>query len=207
MNITETIITNFLGICFLAVLVSPIIVIIIYLKREKEYKEKNNLPNVVPPPFQQQSTTQQNTISPYTINNFLLTSHEANFYKDLKPIADKYNLIIFCKMRMADILNVKSFIRGKEFYHWFQRISQKHIDFVLCNQSFIPAVLIEIDDSTHNRSDRKESDNFKNAIFKNTNLNLLRYRNWNVEDIERDIKICLFGFEAIKKEAESNVKI
>lgn len=173
---------------FLLPIIIPIIIFEYYNKKKNEQRRaQSNFSN-----FQQ--TTQNTFTSPYTINNFLLTSHEANFYKDLKPIADKYNLIIFCKLRMADILSVKPLIRGRDYYYWFQRISQKHIDFVLCNKSFIPAILIEIDDYTHDRADRQESDNFKNSVFKDTHIKLLRFRSWTKEDIEQEIKTHLFSY-------------
>jgi len=192
----------------LAIFLSPIIIPIVLYLYFKKRKTKNNPQNITTIPYQQptQSVYQQETISPYEINQFLLTVHEANFYKALKPIADKYNLTIFCKVRMADLLNVKSFLKGRNFYKWFERISQKHIDFVLCNNNFMPVILIELDDNSHDNAKRKESDDFKNAVFRDTQLKLLRFRNWTSEDIERDIKICLFGFEAVKAETENKAK-
>ncbi len=205
MEIIKGFFTLIESLIFTLALLSPIIVIIviiIYLKRQEEYKLKNQLSNKQTTQIQQ--TAKQEFISPYTINNFLLTSHEADFYKDLKPIADKYNLIILCKMRMADILTVKPHIKNQQFYYWFQKISQKHIDFVLCNKSFIPAVFIEIDDYTHNRADRQESDNFKNNVFKDTHLKLLRFRSWTSEEIENNIKDCL-NLEA-QSQQQSEIK-
>lgn len=201
---------------FLSPIIVPIILYVYFKKRKKEEeKPKNYSPNITTIPFRQQSQTYQvtqptpstpSTITAYYINTFLLTQHEANFYNTLKPIADKYNLIIFSKIRMADILTVKPHIKKQNFYYWFKKISQKHIDFILCNKQFMPLIFIELDDSTHNKADRIKSDKFKNEVFKSTHLNLLRFRNWTSEDIERDIKICLFGFEAVKAETENKAK-
>ncbi len=143
---------------------------------------------------------QQGIYTPYVPQNFLLTLREAEFYKILKPITDKYNLVIFCKMRIADIVKIPPYTRN--WNYWFTRISQKHIDFILCDKHFVPKILIEVDDTTHDTSERIKSDQFKNAIFRNAKMHLLRYRNWDTELLEREIYYCLFGTMPVKNDVK-----
>ncbi|MDD4387478.1 MAG: DUF2726 domain-containing protein [Clostridia bacterium] len=78
------------------------------------------------------------------INEKLLTNNELEFFNKLKIITDEYNLLIFTKVRLADIFkaNDKSSLG---------RIQSKHIDFIVCDNETRPIKFIELDDSTHNK--------------------------------------------------------
>src|SRR5690606_27410259 len=55
-----------------------------------------------------------------------------------------------------------------------KRINQKHVDFLLCDAaSMRPLVGIELDDSSHERSDRKQRDKTVDGVFKAGGLPLL----------------------------------
>lgn len=125
---------------------------------------------------------------PYYCNNSLLTNKEKSFYKTLKPIADKYGLTVFTKIRIADIVSIP---RNTEI-KWFNYIKAKHIDFVLCDNETKPLILIEVDDRTHDRADRQERDEFVNQIFRQTQTPLLHYRTWTVEEIDRNINHVMY---------------
>jgi very-short-patch-repair endonuclease len=59
----------------------------------------------------------------------------------------------------------------------FNRVSSKHVDFVLCDPSTLaPVVAIELDDSTHYRRDRADRDAFVNQLFKVIGVSLIRHR-------------------------------
>lgn len=97
---------------------------------------------------------------PYQAVN-LLTEREYNFFRVLKVIADRNNMDVLMKVRLADLVKVSGSVPKNEFYKYFNKISAKHIDFILIDGVKIVA-LIELDDSTHNRKDRIERDNFVN---------------------------------------------
>lgn len=49
------------------------------------------------------------------------------------------------------------------------------VDFVLCERdTFTPLLVIELDDSSHNRADRQARDDFKNNVLSAAGLPLLR---------------------------------
>ena len=86
----------------------------------------NPLPN-----YQQMKYLNSNGFYPYKQRN-LLTQNEYKFYCSLIKIADKYNLSIQVKMRLADIIEVdKRKINNKDYMSYFGKIKSKHIDFVL----------------------------------------------------------------------------
>ena len=49
---------------------------------------------------------------------------------------------------------------------YFNKIKSKHIDFVICDNSTLkPLICLELDDSSHNRKDRIERDQFIDDVF------------------------------------------
>lgn len=114
-----------------------------------------------------------NPETPYK-KRYFLTMNELNFYKRLKPISDKYRLSIMAKIRLADLVQVDTY-RTKEFNKYFSKIKSKHIDFALADPENLEIkYLIELDDSSHNRTDRVERDIFVNKICKETGYMIIR---------------------------------
>lgn len=124
---------------------------------------------------------------PYIVNDKLLTDKELKFYKSIKPITDKNDLVIMCKVRIADIVSVPE--GTKDYIKWFNYIKAKHIDFVVCNSDISPIYAIEIDDKTHDRADRVKRDDLVNRIFEDKKVKLLRYRTWTKEQLEADFSV------------------
>lgn len=57
------------------------------------------------------------------------------------------------------------------------RISRKHVDFLLCDsQTMRPRVGVELDDSSHAREDRQTRDALVQQVFDAAGLALLRFR-------------------------------
>ncbi len=111
---------------------------------------------------------------PYT-KKYLLTKNEWAFYKKIKPICDKNNIHIISKVRLADIIEVKKGLDNQERQKYFNKIINKHIDFILCNpENLAILALVELDDKSHERKERIESDNFKNNLFKTVGYKLIR---------------------------------
>lgn len=107
----------------------------------------------------------------YRPRPFLLTKNEAAFFRVLSAlVADYYQ--ISCKVRLADIVTCDDadWKRGQA-----NRISQKHLDFVV---SFIDSsrivAAIELDDSSHERPERRARDAFLNRLFWQIDVRLIR---------------------------------
>lgn len=126
---------------------------------------------------------------PYIRKN-LMTKNEWYFYKKLKPIADKLNLSILCKVRVADLVEVKKGLSKSEWQTAFNRVNKKHVDFVLCKpENLYPELLIELDDSSHENEKVKQRDMFIEKLYEQTGYKLLRVK--NDADIENKIKSAL----------------
>ena len=111
---------------------------------------------------------------------FLLTKNEYYFYKCLKEIADKNDLCVLAKVRLADLVEVNSEAKGKERLKYFSKIKSKHIDFVLCDKSNLyPKLLIELLDSSHNESSRQSRDEFIKKVAEKTNYKIIFVYNAN----------------------------
>ena len=82
------------------------------------------------------------------------------------------NYLTICpKVSLADIFFV---IRPNDNMGAHNRINRKHVDFLLCHpKTMKPQFAIELDDNSHQRSDREERDDFVNSVFKAANLPLL----------------------------------
>lgn len=119
--------------------------------------------------FRQTGKTSDPIALPYQLRNNLLSPAEFSFYKVLANLVQK-KLEIQCKVRLADIFYTP---RGTNISH-FNRIAGKHIDFLLCEPTTMKPVLgIELDDSSHNKPNRQQRDNFIDDVFKTTGLPLL----------------------------------
>ena len=122
--------------------------------------------------------TYENNIPKYR-RKFLLTRNELYFYKELKRIADKLNLSVLAKIRMADLVEPAAYDNKG-----FAKIKAKHVDFALCNpENMYVLLLIELDDNSHNSAKQVERDNFVEAVYQQTGYKLLRaYGTQNLEE-------------------------
>jgi hypothetical protein len=105
----------------------------------------------------------------------LLTPAEQLFYRSLDA-AIAGRLQILCKVRLADLFQVAS-NDSKERHRLFRRIAAKHIDFLLVEPERLePILAIELDDSSHSRSDRRERDQFLDELCGIVEFPLLRVK-------------------------------
>lgn len=100
---------------------------------------------------------------PYEPNETILTERERAFYRILRPIADKLELQICPKVRVADIVSIKKGTR--DWQKWFNKIRSKHVDFLLCDYDMNIVLMIELDDRSHETERARKNDALKNAIF------------------------------------------
>jgi hypothetical protein len=74
---------------------------------------------------------------------------------------------------LADIFFVA---RPNENRSYFGKISQKHLDFLVCDPiTMKPVFSVELDDSSHQRNKRQERDEFIESVCEAAGLPLLRF--------------------------------
>ena len=152
---------------FLLVVVVVIVFIIVYdNKRTKKKREELQRKIMMLDSKKPETVDNDEEIEklPYR-RKFLLTKNEYWFYKSLKEIADKYGFVVLAKIRFADLVEVSTEADKKEYMKYFGKIKSKHIDFILCKKdNLYPELLIELNDSSHNKEDRIKRDDFIKKI-------------------------------------------
>ncbi|OIJ17603.1 hypothetical protein BKP37_03705 [Anaerobacillus alkalilacustris] len=89
---------------------------------------------------------------PYAMRDDFLSPSELSFYKVLGQVIPK-DLIICPKVSLKDIFFVTDKDRSNQS-KYFNKISRKHVDFLLCSsETMQPVCGIELDDSSHARHD------------------------------------------------------
>ena len=113
--------------------------------------------------------------APIYKRKYLLTKHEWNFYKALKPVADKLGLVVLAKIRMADLVETVA-DSNSEYYRGFGKVKAKHVDFALARpENLYVELLIELDDNSH--TEGNERDAFVESVYAAVGYKLLRVRN------------------------------
>lgn len=110
----------------------------------------------------------------YTKKPALFTPAERSFLGVLdSAVGADYR--IFGKVRVADVIAVRSTSDRRAWGRAFGRISAKHFDFVLCSADDLSVVgVIELDDKSHQQRKRQERDDFLVAVCADVNLPLIR---------------------------------
>lgn len=111
----------------------------------------------------------------YQLQKALFTPAERSFYGVLKQaVGDQYD--VFGKVRVADVLTPKRGMNRSDWQRAFNKISARHFDFVLCDKASLAVqVVIELDDSSHNKTNRIERDEFVNKAAEGAGLRIIRF--------------------------------
>ena len=136
---------------------------------------------------------------PYFKKNYLLTRAESSFFRILEQ-ATENKYYIFPQIRISNLLYVKA--NKRDFFYFQSKIKYKSVDFVLTDKDYLnPLLAIELDDSTHNRNDRTERDDFVENAFKDAGLPLLRIKcshSYDINNLKAQIEELISGKKEIK---------
>jgi hypothetical protein len=123
-----------------------------------------------------------------------LSSAELDFFFALEQaVGNQFRIAM--KVRLGDLVDV----RGQDSAAWTARNKtwQKHVDFVLCTVREVqPALVIELDDSSHGRPDRVERDGFVDGCLGAVGIRVLHVacrRGYDVRRLGGEIRACLAG--------------
>ena len=115
----------------------------------------------------------------------LLTKREQQEYTKLKQYADARGWMICPKVRLWDLIEPKNGAGKKLTLE--NKIRSKHVDFVLCDEKLVAQYIIELDDSSHDRSDRKERDDFVDEVVESVGYKIIHTRAIT-EDLKAQLK-------------------
>ncbi|KZY11990.1 hypothetical protein A3724_10345, partial [Alcanivorax sp. HI0033] len=127
----------------------------------------------------------------YRRKPYLLSKAERSFYGVLcQAVGD--NTLIFSKVRVADVLAPQKGLNRSSWQGAFNKISAKHIDFLLCDpQDCAVKLAIELDDASHGSAKRQKRDAFLEQACESAGLPLL-IRGYGVVDIRQQVEAMLF---------------
>jgi len=109
----------------------------------------------------------------YLLKKSLFSPAERSFIGVLESL-NLPDTRICAKVRLADIFGVKRGLPRGGAQGALNRISAKHVDFLLVQHSDgAPVMGIELDDKSHEEDDRKSRDAFVDGVFRETGLPLL----------------------------------
>jgi very-short-patch-repair endonuclease len=122
------------------------------------------------------------TLDTFVFGDFLpkkiQTENEIAFFNILKKLfPDNYIAVQVC---MSALISASDYKNRSQFRSYY-------VDFVICDQNAENALLIiELDDSSHNKEKRIQQDNRKNSVIAAANIPFVRYlakRNYNIKEV------------------------
>ena len=136
----------------------------------------------------------------YAAKSFMMTQTESEFFLKLDHVvSERYR--VFPQVHLSALLDHK--VKGQDWKFAFRHINGKSVDFVLCDKETLrPTYAIELDDLTHEQSDRRKRDLEVERIFKEANLPLVRFKNKSVSETE-----IIQALSDARKLSESNGQI
>lgn len=111
--------------------------------------------------------------NPYGLRDDFLSHAELSFYHVLRStLAQDVTIVI--KPRLGDILFVRQPHKNQGARN---RIDRKHVDFLLCETATMkPRLVVELDDSSHQKKDRQERDQLVDGALRAAGLPVLHVR-------------------------------
>jgi hypothetical protein len=152
----------------IALISVPIVLVLLIVRRRKSSADARRPREAATP------TARPDPRSPYERIPTLLTAAERDFFAALQQAAPAAHQI-FAQVRLANLVQVKPWARRDRSYWW--RIQAKCLDFVLVDAAtFAPRLVVELDDSSHNRADRRERDTFVDEVLAAVGIPILHVR-------------------------------
>jgi very-short-patch-repair endonuclease len=90
------------------------------------------------------------------------------------------NNIILAQVQLSRLLGVK---KGNNFQAWSNRINRMSADFVVCNKDSSIVAVIELDDATHEREDRRAADAKKDKALGAAGVQIIRWQAKAIPDL------------------------
>ena len=131
---------------------------------------------------------------PYERRKTLFSPAERSFLGVLERAVDDDTRILG-KVRLADLIDVRKGLSKGVRQGALNRIRSKHVDFILCDVNSAALLCgIELDDSSHERADRRKRDEFVRRAFEAAGLPLLRFparQGYSLEELRRALEPVL----------------
>lgn len=111
---------------------------------------------------------------PYQKAGVLFTPAERSFLGVLNQAVEE-GATVFGKVRVADVIIPKKGLSPSERQRALNKISAKHFDFLLCNNNDLSVICaVELNDSSHQSSNRQKRDEFLKGACGATGIPLIQ---------------------------------
>jgi len=131
---------------------------------------------------------------PYVPAAALLTDAEMVFFDALQQAVGE-DFILFSKVRLADIIEVRPGLANKFRMRAFNRICGKHLDFIVCHPETLTVLgVVELDDRSHALSHRRERDAFVDNALAAAGIPILHMpaqKRYSVAKLRDQVLDCL----------------
>lgn len=88
--------------------------------------------------------------------------------------------IVLAQVQLSRLLGVK---KGNNYQSWFNRINRMSADFVVCNKDSSIVAVIELDDATHQKEDRKAAGAKKDKALSSADIRIVRWQAKAIPDV------------------------
>lgn len=182
---------------FFILLIIVIIILIVKINKKDNNTNADNIKNTI----DSNKIEKCNSDSPisykkyYKPKIYITTLNEMKFYNVLLEIAKELDYILFSQVSLYNIVSMQNNLDYSTHTKYFNKIASKSIDFVLVDKKCRIRLCIELDDSSHKKQSRIQRDKFINELFKELEIDLLRYPVYNV-----------YYKDTLKRKIQENIK-
>ena len=88
--------------------------------------------------------------------------------------------IVLAQVQLSRILGIK---KGHNHQSWLNRINRMSADFVVCNKDSSIVAVIELDDPSHQKLDRKTADEKKDKALSAAEIKIIRWQAKAIPDV------------------------
>jgi very-short-patch-repair endonuclease len=114
---------------------------------------------------------------PFSAKKPLSRVEQVLYYRLVQTLPD---LTVLAQVPMSSFLRVR---KGRTWNEWFNRISRKSVDFLVCERDFTIVMAVELDDATHDEPGREMSDKTKTRALTAAGVPLIRWRAHALPDV------------------------
>ena len=139
---------------------------------------------------------------PYEPRQELFSPAERSFFGVLEQaVAGQFR--VMGKIRLGDLIQpAKGFSHSQRTGAW-NRIHQKHVDFVLCHPDTLAVVaVVELDDASHRRKDRSDRDAFVDKVLSTAGIPIVHFaarKGYSIQEVSAKLNE-VFSLRAVASE-------
>ena len=113
---------------------------------------------------------------PFRVKKPLTKVEQVLYFRLIDALPD---LIVLAQVPLSGFLRVR---KGRTWREWHNRISQKSVDYLICERDFRVVMAIELDDASHDSPSRAHADASKNRALTSAGVTLIRWRTTAMPD-------------------------